>query len=167
MWNSSAVLLLRNILWVLLLPGVIAGYIPWQVFGVDLYPVTSARQISGLFLFAAGVLVLLVGIAEFARRGKGTLSPMDPPRILVVTGLYRYVRNPMYVGVLITLLGEVLISGSRGLALYTGAFFVCVNLFVMGYEEPHLRRTFGASYMEYKKHVGRWVPRAHPWRGHG
>lgn len=156
-------LLFRNVLWALLLPGVIAGFIPWLVFGFDFNRIRSGVQIGGLVLFAAGVFVLLLCIIEFARRGRGTLSPLDPPRGLVVTGMYRLVRNPMYVGVLAILVGEALIARSLDLGLYTAAFFVGVNVFIIGYEEPFLQRTYGSSYMEYREHVRRWVPRVRPW----
>ena len=98
-------------------------------------------------------------ILEFARSGRGTLSPVDPPRHLVVRGLYRYVRNPMYLSVTAIVLGEVLLSRSTALAVYWAIWFACVNLFVVGYEEPTLRRQFGASYDEYAGQVGRWIPR--------
>ena len=97
---------------------------------------------------------------EFARSGRGTLSPVDPPRHLVVRGLYRYVRNPMYLSVTAIVLGEVPLTRSSALAIYWAVWFACVNLFVIGYEEPTLRRQFGASYEEYARRVGRWLPLA-------
>jgi protein-S-isoprenylcysteine O-methyltransferase Ste14 len=106
-----------------------------------------------------GALLLGACILEFARSGRGTLSPVDPPRHLVVRGLYRYVRNPMYLSVTAMLFGEMLLTRSAGLAAYWAIWFVCVNVFVMGDEEPALRRQFGASYDEYTRHVGRWTPK--------
>lgn len=103
--------------------------------------------------------MLAACIVEFARSGHGTLSPVDPPRQLVVRGLYRHVRNPMYLAVTTILLGEVALTRSRDLALYGATWLVVVNLFVMGYEEPSLRRRFGASYDEYAGRVQRWIPR--------
>jgi protein-S-isoprenylcysteine O-methyltransferase Ste14 len=105
-----------------------------------------------------GALLLAASVLEFARRGRGTLSPVDPPRHLVVRGLYRYVRNPMYLSVTAIVLGEVLLSRSLALAIYWAIWFLAVNLFVLGYEEPTLRRQFGASYDEYCRQVGRWIP---------
>jgi protein-S-isoprenylcysteine O-methyltransferase Ste14 len=98
-------------------------------------------------------------IWEFARRGRGTLAPVDPPRTLVVQGLYRYVRNPMYLSVTMIVLGEALLTGSRALLAYWAVWFLAANLFVIGYEEPTLRRRFGPAYDRYRATVGRWVPR--------
>lgn len=153
-------LLVRSLLWTILLPGFFAGYVPWRYFGInrvrpDLFSPTDA---VGLFCIALGTLLLGACILEFARSGQGTLSPLDPPRHLVVRGLYRYVRNPMYLSVTVLVLGEVLVSQSVALAVYWAIWFLGVNLFVMGYEEPTLRRQFGASYDEYCRRVGRWIP---------
>ena len=156
-------LFLRSLLWTILLPGMIAGYIPWRFFGFRLHAPQSVMQLICVAVAALGVVILLLCIVEFARRGRGTLSPLDPPRKLVVTGLYRWVRNPMYVGVALVLLGEILMSGSSALATYAAIFFLCANLFILAYEEPHLARTFGASYQDYKRHVRRWIPRLSPW----
>ena len=156
-------LFLRSLIWTVLLPGMVAGYIPWRFFGFRLHTPQSAVQLIGIAMAAVGAVILLLCIVEFARRGRGTLSPFDPPRKLVVTGLYRWVRNPMYVGVALVLLGEVMMSGSSALAAYAVISFVCVNLFILAYEEPYLTHTFGASYQEYKMHVGRWIPRLSPW----
>jgi protein-S-isoprenylcysteine O-methyltransferase Ste14 len=138
-----------------------AGYVPWRFFGlahihVDL---TNPLHLLGILLIAAGAALLIACIWEFARRGRGTLAPVDPPRELVVQGLYRYVRNPMYLSVSTIVLGEVLLTRSRALLLYWVVFFVAANLFVMLYEEPALRARFGASYEHYTRTVGRWVPR--------
>jgi protein-S-isoprenylcysteine O-methyltransferase Ste14 len=152
---------LRSLLWMLLLPGFVAGYIPWRYFGlraVQLDP-RDPVQLLGLFAIAVGALLLITCTWEFARSGRGTLSPVDPPRELVVRGLYRYVRNPMYLSVTAILLGEVLLTRSRGLLLYWGIWFLVVNLFVRGYEEPALRTRFGSSYDDYARRVGRWLPR--------
>ncbi|HKA57653.1 MAG TPA: isoprenylcysteine carboxylmethyltransferase family protein, partial [Gemmatimonadales bacterium] len=103
--------------------------------------------------------LLAACIWEFASRGRGTLSPVDPPKELVVQGLYRYVRNPMYLSVSTMLLGEALLARSIALLGYWAIFFAAANLFVIVYEEPILRRQFGDSYERYTKHVGRWLPR--------
>jgi protein-S-isoprenylcysteine O-methyltransferase Ste14 len=159
--SSNVWLALRSLLWTILFPGFFAGYVPWRYFGVgrvrlDLF---NATQVLGLFCIGAGTLLLAACIFEFARSGRGTLSPLDPPRRLVVRGLYGYVRNPMYLSVTTIILGEALVSRSLALATYWVIWFACVNLFVMGYEEPTLRRQFGASYDEYTREVGRWVPK--------
>jgi protein-S-isoprenylcysteine O-methyltransferase Ste14 len=112
----------------------------------------------GLAAIGIGIVLLGACIWEFARRGRGTLAPVDPPRELVVQGLYRYVRNPMYLSVTAIVLGEVLLTGSRPLLVYWAIWFVAVNLFVIGYEEPTLRRRFGPAYDRYRGTVGRWLP---------
>jgi len=154
-------LVVRSLLWTTLLPGFFAGYVPWRYFGVGQVRLDASNplQIAGLLWIAAGTLLLAACIFEFARSGRGTLSPVDPPRHLVVRGLYRYVRNPMYLSVTTIVLGEVLISRSTALAAYWVIWFAAVNLFVLGYEEPTLREQFGASYDEYTRRVGRWIPR--------
>lgn len=159
--DSPIWLAVRSLLWVLLLPGVIAGYVPWRFFGFGRSALdrADADGIAGLTLIVVGAALLIACVWEFARSGRGTLSPVDPPRHLVVRGLYRYVRNPMYLAVTAIVLGEALASRSRGLGIYWLVWFVCVNLFVIGYEEPTLHRTFGTSYDEYAATVGRWLPR--------
>ena len=153
-------LVLRSLLWTILLPGFFAGYVPWRYFGPSRarFDALNASQALGFFLIALGVALLGACIFEFARSGRGTLSPLDPPRHLVVRGLYRYVRNPMYLSVTIIVLGEALVTGSSALAVYWAIWFLCANLFVIGYEEPALRREFGPSYDEYCRKVGRWMP---------
>jgi len=158
---SAAWLAFRAILWTILLPGFLAGYVPWRYFGLEAahFNVRSASQAVGLLCVGVGSVLLAACIVEFARSGRGTLSPVDPPRHLVVRGLYRYVRNPMYLSVTTIIFGEVLLTRSRPLGVYWVMWFVGVNLFVMGYEEPTLRRQFGSSYEEYTRRVGRWLPR--------
>ncbi len=154
-------LALRSLLWTILLPGFFAGFVPLQFFGLAHVPVrmTNPQHLVGLVAITLGAALLLTCIWEFARSGRGTLSPVDPPRELVVRGLYRYVRNPMYLSVTLVVFGEVLLTGSRPLLLYWAVWFVAVNLFVIGYEEPTLRRRFGESYERYTRDVGRWLPR--------
>jgi len=151
---------LRSLLWTILLPGFFAGYVPWRYFGLSRARLDAIDERSGLGLLciASGAALLATCILAFARAGKGTLSPVDPPRHLVVRGLYRYVRNPMYLSVTLILLGEVLITGSVALTVYWAIWFLAVNLFVIGYEEPTLRRTFGRSYDDYTRRVNRWLP---------
>src|SRR5262245_20377594 len=159
--SSSAWLALRSLFWTVAFPGMVAGYIPWRFLGVDRAPidVTNPAHVAGLTLVAAGAALLAACIVEFARSGRGTLSPADPPRQLVVRGLSRHVRNPMYLAVSTIVLGEALWTHSMALVRYWLFFFVCVNIFVMGYEEPYLRSRFGASYDEYTRSVGRWIPK--------
>jgi protein-S-isoprenylcysteine O-methyltransferase Ste14 len=157
--GSSAWLALRSLLWTILFPGFIAGYVPWRFFGLDRVAVRSLTALPGLLCIGLGAVLLAACILEFARTGRGTLSPVDPPRRLVVRGLYRYVRNPMYLSVTTIVLGECLLTRSTALGIYWAIWFLAVNVFVIGYEEPTLHRQFGASYDEYTKRVGRWFPR--------
>lgn len=159
-WSTSW-LTLRSVVWTILVPGVVVGFVPWQFVGLNearLDPANVA-QLAGLACITLGAALMAACIVEFARSGRGTLSPLDPPRQLVVRGLYRYVRNPMYVGASVVLLGEALVRQSRALVVYDVLWFVWVNVFVIAYEEPYLRRRFGASYEEYTRRVGRWIPR--------
>jgi protein-S-isoprenylcysteine O-methyltransferase Ste14 len=159
LWSIG--LALRSLLWTLLLPGFFAGYLPWRYFGLrDARLVaTSVADIAGFVIIGLGTVLLAACIFEFARTGRGTLSPLDPPRRLVVRGLYRYVRNPMYLSVTLIVLGEVLVTQSQALAVYWVIWFACVNAFVIGYEEPSLRAQFGSSYEAYTGEVRRWIPR--------
>ena len=161
----AASLALRSLLWTILLPGMVAGYVPWRFFALRdvTFDATDVLAWLGLLGIACGVVLLAACITEFARSGRGTLSPVDPPRHLVVRGLYRYVRNPMYLSVTMIVLGEACLARSPALVLYWIFFFTAANLFVIGYEEPWLRSRFGRSYDEYTARVGRWIPtRPHP-----
>ncbi len=157
-------LAVRSLLWAVVLPGTVAVYIPGRFFGLGKvrFNLHDPMHLAGGLLFVTGVLLLALCIWEFAATGRGTLAPMDPPRELVVVGLYRYVRNPMYLSVATILLGELLLTRSAGLLIFAAVWFVMVNLFVIGYEEPYLRRRFGASYERYVASVGRWLPRFRP-----
>jgi len=158
---ASVWLAVRSLLWTILLPGMVAGYVPWRFFWVSQARVDLSRpaDVVALVCIGLGCLLLAACIFEFARSGRGTLSPVDPPRELVVRGLYRYVRNPMYLAVTVIVLGEALLIRSPALALYWAVFFLAANVFVIGYEEPMLRRQFGASYEEYTRRVPRWIPK--------
>jgi protein-S-isoprenylcysteine O-methyltransferase Ste14 len=145
----------RSIAWAVLLPGIFAFYIPWRFFGLSHFhssPRDPAHYIGALLLIS-GAALLVACIWEFARSGRGTLSPADPPKELVVQGLYRYVRNPMYLSVSTIVFGELLITRSAALLVYWVLWFMAVNLFVIGYEEPTLTRQFGESYERYKRDV--------------
>jgi Phospholipid methyltransferase len=175
--GSSVGLAIRSLFWTLVLPGFFAFYLPWRLLKPDPPRVDSTSQaqlvafafgpasLLGLLLIVVGVALLATCIFEFARSGKGTLSPVDPPRHLVVRGLYRYVRNPMYLSVTTIVFGQVLLTGSRVLLGYWAIWFLVANLFVIGYEEPTLRQRFGASYDEYTRRVGRWIPTFRPYAG--
>lgn len=122
-------------------------------------------RVVGFALAAAGALVVLDSFIRFAREGRGTPSPSAPTEDLVIGGLYRFVRNPMYVGVASAIIGQALILGSLAVAVYAAAFVATVTAFVVSYEEPTLREQFGSSYEAYLSGVPRWIPRLTPWRG--
>jgi protein-S-isoprenylcysteine O-methyltransferase Ste14 len=118
----------------------------------------SIVQFVALIPLSIGAAIYARCVWDFATRGRGIPMPIDHPKELVVSGLYRYVRNPMYLGVLLFLLGEALFLHYPAFVLYTAVWFGFVNLFVLLYEEPNLRRRFGESYEGYTAAVGRWVP---------
>jgi len=166
---AAAGLALRSLFWTLLFPGLIAGYLPWRYLGLRDVVLDLGNPLHGVGLFGviSGAALLGACVWEFARTGRGTLSPADPPRVLVGRGLYRHVRNPMYLSVTMILLGEVLLALSTALLLYWVAWFAVVNLVVIGYEEPTLERRFGREYDRYRREVGRWLPRLRPYRETG
>jgi len=159
-------LALRALLFVLLLPGTIAGYVPYRMLharNLLRLPDLSLSSAAAGALALVGAAVLLRCVWDFFAAGQGTLAPVDPPRRLVVRGLYRITRNPMYNGVVALLLGEAWLFGSVALVEYAGAVFVAFHLFVVLYEEPTLAARFGDSYREYRKHVPRWGFTVHPY----
>jgi protein-S-isoprenylcysteine O-methyltransferase Ste14 len=157
-------LVFRAVLFTVLLPGTTLVWIPQMLAARD----ASRLELPvfrwfGLPLAAVGAGVLLVCIVDFARKGRRTLAPVDPPRNLVASGLYRRVRNPMYSGAVALLVGQAMLFESKSVLLYAGFFWLATHLFVLAYEEPHLERTFGAEYEEYRAAVPRWLPRLRPW----
>ena len=152
-------LALRSLLFLVLIPGTVAGYVPWrilrgrqQLFMPDLS--VASGLAAGLALL--GICVLLVCVWDFFSAGRGTLAPIDPPRLLVVRGLYRWTRNPMYNGVIALLLGEAGFFRSSALLQYALLMFVIFHLVVVIYEEPALASRFGESYRAYRAAVPRW-----------
>jgi protein-S-isoprenylcysteine O-methyltransferase Ste14 len=127
-------------------------------------PYWAPLRVAGLILLAAGVAVLLQAFARFVVEGLGTPAPVAPTERLVVGGLYRYVRNPMYLAVAATIVGQALALGQPILLLYAAAFAVAVAAFVHWYEEPTLRRQFGQQYEAYRLAVPAWWPRREPWK---
>jgi len=122
-------------------------------------------NIGAIVLMIIGGAIMLRCVWDFAWRGRGTPAPFDPPRHLVIAGLYRYVRNPMYVGMGIFLVGEALLLPmiAREILIMAAACWAIVTVFILVYEEPTLRRLFGDDYREYCKHVRRWIPRLSPY----
>jgi protein-S-isoprenylcysteine O-methyltransferase Ste14 len=125
-------------------------------------PVNAAPQVAGIIAAGIGTAVALWCIFTFATIGKGTPAPFDPPRRLVIRGPYRFVRNPMYIGAALALAGVAVFYRSLPLLAYAAAFLVVCHRFVLAYEEPTLRRTFGADYGVYCQRVSRWWPVARP-----
>jgi protein-S-isoprenylcysteine O-methyltransferase Ste14 len=154
--------LLGSAIFLVVAPGTLAGYVPWTIghwhFAPPLLGFFPFR-IIGALLIATGLPVLLDSFARFAIQGLGTPAPIAPPRHLVVTGLYRYVRNPMYVAVLSVIFGQGLLFGSVPLLEYGLVVWLGFVAFVLAYEEPALRRQFGAEYQEFCARVPRWIPR--------
>jgi protein-S-isoprenylcysteine O-methyltransferase Ste14 len=148
-------------------PGVVAGLIPWGLTGWDARepPPSLPLRLAGLVLLAAGVVVLVQAFARFVLEGLGTPAPVAPTEQLVIGGPYRYVRNPMYLAVAATILGQVLVLGQPILLLYAVAFGAAVAAFVHWYEEPTLRRQFAEQYDAYQRAVPAWWPRRTPWDG--
>jgi len=156
-------LLLRSIFFTFLLPGTVTVAIPyWILLSRDAVVFSNghAFRYFGIPLILIGAAGLFSCIWQFFSEGRGTLAPIDAPKHLVVRGLYKYVRNPMYVSVLTILIGEAIFFVSTAIIIETGIFMVLVYLFVVFYEEPTLRRQFGESYEKYTQKVGRWIPRS-------
>ena len=151
----------------LIVPGAMAGLIPWLLTGWQLrdpLPYWLPMRVLGVILLFAGLTVLIQAFVRFVVEGLGTPAPISPPERLVVGGVYRYIRNPMYVAVLATIVGQVLLLGQLGLLLYTAAFWLIAAAFVRWYEEPALTRRFGADYETYRRAVPAWWPRLRPWK---
>jgi protein-S-isoprenylcysteine O-methyltransferase Ste14 len=119
---------------------------------------------AGLILILTGLTTMAFCISSFIRIGKGTLAPWSPTKKLVIKGLYKYVRNPMILGVLIVLLGEAIALLSKSILIWAISFFIINTIYFIIYEEPDLEEKFGDEYREYKKHVSRWLPRITPYK---
>jgi protein-S-isoprenylcysteine O-methyltransferase Ste14 len=145
-------------------PGVVAGGVPWLVTRYD-DPGTPVAVVLGSLLVALGLAALVACFVRFVREGRGTPAPVAPTHELVVGGLYRWVRNPMYLAVGAIILGQAVIFTSAGVLVWLACFAVAVVTFVTAYEEPTLRETHGESYDDYRAAVPGWLPRLSPWRG--
>jgi protein-S-isoprenylcysteine O-methyltransferase Ste14 len=153
-----------------LAPGVVAVLVPWWLTGwqVRSLPVWwLPLRVAGVVLLVAGTAVLVHAFARFVVEGVGTPAPVAPTRELVVGGLYRYVRNPMYLAVLAAIVGQALALGQLVLLPYAAVVAAAFAAFVHWYEEPTLARQFGARYQAYRRAVPGWWPRRHPWRPAG
>ncbi len=150
----------NTLLFTVLVPATVAGWIPRNLRdGAAASPNLVVRGLS-FVLIAIGIGIYLhTAFWGFALRGLGTPAPIAPPSKLVVEGLHRYVRNPMYIGVLLIVIGQAVLFQSRILAEYSALFWLVTHLFVLLYEEPALQRKFGDEYRGYRQRVPRWIPR--------
>jgi protein-S-isoprenylcysteine O-methyltransferase Ste14 len=151
---------IRTIIFTILVPGFWTVVMPYWLLPRGARPNLQDAGAGGWFFIAMGIaLYLACAFWGFALRGKGTPAIFDPPKKLVEEGPYRIVRNPMYWSVALVMLGEGLVFHSLTLVELAAAFFVAANLFVLFYEEPHLKRVFDVQYEEYCRRVPRWLPR--------
>jgi len=165
----KVVAIVGSAIFLVIAPGFVAGLVPWWI---SRWRVEAPFLGMPIFRFAGGILItlgligLLDSFVRFALQGVGTPAPVFPTRHLVVTGLYRYVRNPMYIAVVITILGQGLTLGNVNVLEYGALVWLLFHLFVLIYEEPTLRANFGSEYKYFCAEVPRWIPRFTPWRSH-
>ena len=148
-------------------PGVVAGVMPWVLTDRYRLPLSTLPGLvpAGWILILAAAALLLHSFARFALEGLGTPAPVAPTERLVVGGIYRHVRNPMYVAVLSIILGQALLFSSWAVAVYAAIAAIAMVSFVRLYEEPTLARRYGTEYETYRSNVPGWLPRLTPWRG--
>ena len=152
--------IVRTLIFTVVVPGTVTVLIPRWLLSPPRSPdLPSVLRVAGWPGLALGAAIYFWCAWDFAVAGRGTPAPIDPPRMLVARGLYRYVRNPMYLGISSILLGEALLFLSRTLLEYAAGVFGLFFLFVLLYEEPALRSKFGADYERYRQNVPRWIPR--------
>jgi protein-S-isoprenylcysteine O-methyltransferase Ste14 len=149
-------------------PGIVVGLIPWLLTGGwqvrQPLPYWVPMRVLGGILLVAGLIVLIQAFVRFVVEGLGTPVPVAAPERLVVGGVYRYIRNPMYVAILAAIVGQALILGRLGLMLYAAAIWLIAAAFVRWYEEPALTRRFGTDFEAYRRAVPAWWPRLRPWK---
>jgi protein-S-isoprenylcysteine O-methyltransferase Ste14 len=161
---------LGSIVFFAIAPGTLALYVPWLLSHWDFRSAFFGEEFTrlpGLVLALGGLAILIDSFARFVIDGIGTPAPIAPPRHLVVSGLYAHVRNPMYVGVLATILGQALLFAHIGLVIYGTIVWAGFHAFVTLYEEPTLRHMFGPAYDAFRAHVPRWIPRLTAWHPDG
>jgi protein-S-isoprenylcysteine O-methyltransferase Ste14 len=151
-------LLLKNLLFTLVAPGTVAGLLPWLLTR-DSPVAAGGFQAAAWVGFGLGGAIYAWCVWDFATFGRGTPAPIDAPKQLVVRGLYRFTRNPMYLGVLTIVLGWSALFQSPAVAGYAVVVALCFQTFILLYEEPHLASEFGHEYETYRRRVGRWLPR--------
>lgn len=149
----------------LLAPTIVVGLIPWLITRREFHqplPYWVIAQVIGILLICAGLMPVVSTFVAFVKAG-GTPMPGAPTQRLVVSGINRYIRNPIYVGLLLVIIGQALLFGSLSLLIYTAVGWVLWAAFVRWYEEPTLSRQFGAEYQRYRRAVPPWWPRLRPW----
>jgi protein-S-isoprenylcysteine O-methyltransferase Ste14 len=151
--------LLKTLVFTIVVPGTVAVVIPRYLIGGFSVPAFGPLPAFGFMAIVLGACIYFRCAWEFAVRGLGTPAPIAPTKFLVVSGLHRYVRNPMYVGVALVIVGEAGLFRAAHLAEYAVVMLLTAHLFVIFYEEPALRRQFGESYEQYRRTVPRWIPR--------
>jgi len=155
----KALAAIGSALFFLLAPGATAGLVPWWLTGWEVNDYWVPARVAGALLLAVGTIVLVSAFVRFVVEGLGTPAPVAPTEHLVVGGLYRYVRNPMYVAVAATIVGQALLLGQPVLLAYAALFLAVAATFVRLYEEPTLRHRYGAQYDAYRRAVPGWWPR--------
>lgn len=157
-------------LFFLLAPGTVAGLVPYGISGWRMQPPLlgwAPLQWIGIALIVFGAAIVIESFIRFVLKGVGTPMPIAPTQHLVVSGLYRHVRNPIYVGVVAAVIGQALLFGDLRLVWYAAVVWLAFHLFVLLYEEPSLRSTFGDEYERFCANVPRWLPRIRPWFSEG
>lgn len=166
----KTIAVLGSALFFVVAPLVLAGFVPWWTTYWEFQPAFFGLELTraiGLMLIIAGVPGVVDSFARFALQGLGTPAPIAPAQKLVVTGLYRYVRNPIYVGVTAVIFGQALLFGDQRLLWYAALLWLFFHVWVRVFEEPTLKETFGAQYEDFRANVPRWIPRLTPWRAGG
>jgi protein-S-isoprenylcysteine O-methyltransferase Ste14 len=156
--SRTVSLIVRNLMFTLVVPGLGGVWAPWWLLTRDGRTAVPAAW-EAAPVIAAGAALYLWCVWNFAAVGHGTPGLWDAPKRVVAVGPYRWVRNPIYISALLVVLGEAWLFLALPVLVYAGAMAVCFHLFVIGYEEPMLRRRFGTSYLEYQRTVPRWIPR--------
>ena len=163
----KTIAILGSALFFAVAPSTVAGLVPWWITRWEFRPPffdLDATRAVGILLIVAGLPVLVDSFARFALQGLGTPAPIAPTQNLVVTGLYRYVRNPIYIALVAVILGQAVLFGDQRLLAYGVLVWLAFHAFVVGYEEPVLAGSFGTEYEDFRANVPRWIPRLTPWR---
>lgn len=151
--------LLNTALFTIFVPGVVAGYVPWRLASGSVAVGSIERWLACVVIVLGVVVYFSTAFWGFALFGGGTPAPIAPTRRLVIIGLHRFVRNPMYIGVLLAIAGQAWLFHSRTIAIYLAFVWLAFHLFVLFYEEPALQRQFGEEYERYRGSVPRWIPK--------